>query len=417
MDEEFIGGTTLQGHCSNFRGKLCVWAHLLKVTPENSKALVNKLVPPKQAGSTTYDKIIANVEVDSLGGTKAAAASPKSSFAGASQGQDGAPTSVEPQQANPKTAQKGNSHPESTTPQKKRTDALQNKDNTGRPSSRPRPGSSGRGKQVPFKESRGPNKKGIGFKDGPGKRTGSNGLNRWKKIVSSKSSTQGNQAKQENQAKPSQYVPSGDGAAQLKAMLGVGAAAPFAALPAQAPDASAGLKAMLGLGDSPSLQQIPDPPLPPPEMVPPAPPLEPTSAADKLFAMMRAKPPQGPAPVHPSPPASSFNFTYVKEGEVPLPAPSPMMPHQMPMQQYPPNNFHGYGFPPAPPPHMMPSPPIHMQRATMPVVSNGPSVEEFPPLGTSPNPKNITREKIEEKKTSGDGNLMVPSAVASRSRK
>ena len=28
MDEEFIGGSSLQGACSSSRGKLCVWAHL-----------------------------------------------------------------------------------------------------------------------------------------------------------------------------------------------------------------------------------------------------------------------------------------------------------------------------------------------------------------------------------------------------
>jgi hypothetical protein len=36
MDEEFIGGSNLQGSCQNFRGKLCLWAHLLKLSAADS---------------------------------------------------------------------------------------------------------------------------------------------------------------------------------------------------------------------------------------------------------------------------------------------------------------------------------------------------------------------------------------------
>jgi len=45
MDEEFIGGSTLQGSCSPFRGKLCVWSYLLTVQSSDSKDLVDKMVP------------------------------------------------------------------------------------------------------------------------------------------------------------------------------------------------------------------------------------------------------------------------------------------------------------------------------------------------------------------------------------
>lgn len=425
MDEEFIGGTTLQGHCSNFRGKLCIWAHLLKVTPENSRQLVNKLVPPKQTGSTSYDKIIANVEVDSLGGTKQAAmASAAKSFAAATQGQNGAPASQ------PQT--KANDRAKSTTLQKKSTEALQS---NNRPTSRQRPASSGRGKQVPFKESRGPNKKGNGFNDGPGKRVPASGLNKWKNLVGVNEKKGGKKSKQPNDATKKDFTKSdaaNDGAAQLKAMLGVGssqAPAPVV-LPSSATDASAGLKAMLGVGgsatptpNSPPLQQIPNPPPPPPEMMAPAPPPQPATAADKLFAMMKAKqqPQAPPSPMYAAPPSSSFNFTYVKEGEETPSAPAPAMPllqmRPRPMQmQYTPNHF-SYGYPAPPPTHMMPPPPMHMQgRHPVPAAVNGPSAEDFPPLGVSPNTKGRPAEKIEEKKTSGDS-VMVPSAVASKPRK
>jgi len=66
MDEEFIGGSTLQGSCANFRGKLCVWNHLLKISaadsarsldvPQSSsgnKAVVEKLQHEVQMRSTT----------------------------------------------------------------------------------------------------------------------------------------------------------------------------------------------------------------------------------------------------------------------------------------------------------------------------------------------------------------------------
>ena len=44
MDEEFIGGSSLQGTCSNFRGKLCVWAHLRKLT-QSGEVNVEQFTP------------------------------------------------------------------------------------------------------------------------------------------------------------------------------------------------------------------------------------------------------------------------------------------------------------------------------------------------------------------------------------
>ena len=45
MDEEFIGGSTLQGMCGNFRGKLVVWNHLLKISAADSKGVVDQIIP------------------------------------------------------------------------------------------------------------------------------------------------------------------------------------------------------------------------------------------------------------------------------------------------------------------------------------------------------------------------------------
>ena len=44
MDEEFISGSLLQGSCSNFCRKLCVWDHLLKITAVDSKDIVKKII-------------------------------------------------------------------------------------------------------------------------------------------------------------------------------------------------------------------------------------------------------------------------------------------------------------------------------------------------------------------------------------
>jgi 5''-3'' exonuclease len=49
MDKEFIGGSTLQGMCANFRGKLVVWNHLLKISAANSRDIIDKMVPTRSA--------------------------------------------------------------------------------------------------------------------------------------------------------------------------------------------------------------------------------------------------------------------------------------------------------------------------------------------------------------------------------
>ena len=61
MDEEFIGGSTLQGTCSNFRGKLCVWNHLLKISAADSKGIVDNVLPAGSA-KAAVDKLICEIQ-------------------------------------------------------------------------------------------------------------------------------------------------------------------------------------------------------------------------------------------------------------------------------------------------------------------------------------------------------------------
>lgn len=59
LDDEFIGGTSLQGLCSNFRGKLALWAHLMKITVDNNKEITQKHC--LQGSSKTKPQIVSNV--------------------------------------------------------------------------------------------------------------------------------------------------------------------------------------------------------------------------------------------------------------------------------------------------------------------------------------------------------------------
>ncbi|GMH92275.1 hypothetical protein TL16_g12296 [Triparma laevis f. inornata] len=44
MDDEFLAGTTLQGNCSNFRGKLCLWDQVLKTSAKSDEKTVQSMV-------------------------------------------------------------------------------------------------------------------------------------------------------------------------------------------------------------------------------------------------------------------------------------------------------------------------------------------------------------------------------------
>ena len=46
MDEESIGCSTLQGTCANFRGILCLWNDLIKISASDSLDIVDEIIPP-----------------------------------------------------------------------------------------------------------------------------------------------------------------------------------------------------------------------------------------------------------------------------------------------------------------------------------------------------------------------------------
>jgi 5'-3' exoribonuclease 1 len=73
MDDEFIGGTSLQGHCANFRGKLCHWSHLLKIVTGNRTGMVDMLAPrdgkDAEKGDADSESPFSDISPDLIGQT------------------------------------------------------------------------------------------------------------------------------------------------------------------------------------------------------------------------------------------------------------------------------------------------------------------------------------------------------------
>jgi 5'-3' exoribonuclease 1 len=388
MDEEFVGGGNLQGACSNFRGKLCVWAHLLRVSPENSKSLVDKLVP-KGSGKAAVERIIAGIEAQSQPEGKEKKG-PAWGGAGAVHAKKEA-ISPATQPETPVAAKQKAAR--DTTPAQSKTPPRSATRKTG--GSTGRHGSTGRGKQGVWREARGPDEKGIGFK-GPDKRKGPSGLQKWKAFTNGGSRVSASKSaglKSMLGVAPQQAAPAqADASAGLKEMLGVTSQPPN---PPPA-DASAGLKAMLGVQSTPPMPQqqqysLPPPPLhamghpmapgypmPHPSMAmgfqnsPPPQPSHANNAADKLLQMMQLGPSaneqMGPPMQQHQP--SSFNFTYVEEGKD---APPPQQQHGHMYQQQP-QSHQSY------PPH----PQMMMQHPPMPMPMGG---MHMPPPPPPPNPR------------------------------
>jgi len=381
MDAEFMGGNSLQGMCSKFRGKLCPWSRLLKVAPEDSKKVVDKLVP-RGSGQAAVDKIISSID-------PAANAQPGSAQPA---------TAVSRSASAPPKPQKPAAN--KTPPKAKQRSQTPNSASSSR----------GGGKQAGWREAKGPveNKTGFKWKKGE-RRAGKNGLAQWRNYV------QTNAAKKEQQ----------NAALQLKAVLGVNTAPPPKAA-SQATQASSTnqLKAVLGVNAVPA----PAPPQPtstgpndavnslksvlgvtplsngaPAAAMAPASPPPPASAADKLLAMMSQTgpppppnppfipPPQGVVPpmpfppppgagMPPPPPSSNFNFTYVDESSAMPAVPPPMMMYP-PVPPPPPAAAYGMMMMQPPPPHHMP---MQQQQPPMPPPLAQLAVDQFPPLGATP---------------------------------
>jgi 5'-3' exoribonuclease 1 len=433
MDEEFIGGTTLQGACSNFRGKLCVWAHLLKVTPENSTDLVNRMVP-KGSGRGAVNKIISSIDKDA---SKAAAKKSNPDVTPEKQ-REQAKTPFSP----PTPATSVSSHEESRTPPASRSASASRATNS----------SAGRAKQGAWREAKRPPEKGTGF-NGKGKRKGSKtGLERWRASIKNTNETKAEANLKSMLGMATQPPKQKSASAELKSMLGVTAGS-SSAPPPPAP-ATAALKALLGVGappqaatDAAGLKAMlgvsvaqPAPPVPPPAAPP-------SNAAEQLMRMMantglhqqQAMPPQYPM----APPRSSFNFTYVEEGgggmergpppPAMMAAPPPFMPYGMPPNGMPSHGMPSHGMPPyaygmPPPTHMLPPPQFMGAPQSMPSMpptpvmippTSGPSLAEFPPLGAEPAPAApppvpVPAPVVAAPKPVAKAGPLVPSAVRKR---
>jgi len=296
MDEEFIGGSTLQGSCANFRGKLCVWNHLLKISAADSQGIVESVIPAG-SGKAVVDKLMKDIEV--------------------------AEPPPEPKQPKEEKTKAQNVAPSSGRDPKNPWTSPSRTASAPRSGSAPRAGSSSRGgRQRAWNQARGPPEKIVGFtKYG---RKEKNGYDAWKKLVKTDSQTKNNsKAPATKKEKAQGSTTSSEG--QLKAMLGVNTASESHPPVTENVDANAaaeGLKAMLGLGAGAATSQNESKSAPPNE-----------SAADILMQLMMNGngAPAMPVQHHAPAPPSGFNFTYVKEGEEqPQPAPQhPVMMHPM----------------------------------------------------------------------------------------
>eukprot|EP00569_Conticribra_weissflogii_P007667 CAMPEP_0171333012 /NCGR_PEP_ID=MMETSP0878-20121228/3752_1 /TAXON_ID=67004 /ORGANISM="Thalassiosira weissflogii, Strain CCMP1336" /LENGTH=1566 /DNA_ID=CAMNT_0011833895 /DNA_START=148 /DNA_END=4848 /DNA_ORIENTATION=+ len=283
MDEEFIGGSTLQGTCANFRGKLCVWNHLLKISASDSKGIIDNVMP-SGSGKAVIEKLMSDIKQDAADQKEADKKGAKYS---------------EGKKVQPSTPAKSNKAPGRDP---------KNPWVSPRPSSVPR---GGKQKQGAWREAIGPPEKGIGFKVDRGI---SNGFTAWKKLVSSERSlsTTNKSDSVENKVKQLTNNSSSEG---LKAILGVKneALSQNEHISVQTNDASTtaaaeGLKAILGVvsgGDGLSTAAEGGH-------------ASETSAADALLQLMiEEEQVNFPPPYLPeqAAPKSVFNFTYIKEGE------------------------------------------------------------------------------------------------------
>jgi hypothetical protein len=376
MDEEFIGGSTLQGTCANFRGKLCVWNHLLKISAADSKGIVDNVLP-SGASKAAVNQLMQDIQVS-----------------------DQVQETLDRDFASEEGINKSNVL--APTPQNQKTAAASGRDPIHPWGSPPRSTSAPRGgaKRGAWREALGPPEKIIGFTK---YRTAKNGFEEWTKLVAQNGRDTG---------KPKPETEESKSAGLLKVILGV--KSDPVPVPqktgSDASGASAGLKALLGVTSS-NVQLKDDPALPPK-----------ASAADAFMQMMMKDIPMPPPPqVMPvqQTSRSAFNFSYVKEGEeqpeeekhsdLPPPPVNPMA--VMP----------GYFLPPGPPMHMMPPHmissnmmplhmlPPHMAPPMYGMIFNQPMTGSSPPIPGRGTP--AKSEKATTAPTAKKAAPMVPSVV------
>ena len=381
MDEEFIGGSTLQGMCGNFRGKLVVWNHLLKISAADSKGIVDQIIPVGSGRDAIKELLEKSKEEPDR-----SMSVPKKTVTSSYETAHGLE-----QQAVP-TLQEEND--EAQAPSSFASAVAASAVAGSRGMASPSRGPKG-GKQGQWMEAKKPDEKGIGFKGL--KRGHKSGYDAWRKSIGASASSAAGKKKATSAT------------SNLKAVLGVGPTAAAAAPSVSGGGyASAGLKAMLGVS-SPQGQ-----PVPPPQ--PPRPPAQPT-AADALFAMMMNQPQQAPpVQVAPPPAQQGFNFTYVEEGEEAPVSESPQGPPQQP--SYP----MGFMQPGMMPPGAMPAPPqmggMYPPQPLPPGAPMGYPQQHSagpPPVAASAIPPK--REKKSKAKVKGGAAPIVPAVVASKGAK
>lgn len=337
MDEEFVCGTTLQGACSNFRGKLCLWAHLLKVEPDHANMLVDKMVP-KGSGQAAVKKLLSNIE------RQVSKNMPQESKD--MSGSQGVINGAAAKKSGGAKVEAAKISTASKSPM--RADSAD----------RDRAASASRGKQGVWKEARGPPKEGTWCKDET-KRVGKSGIARWKALMKSQAAR--------------------DTDSQLKSLLGVGVTPSRPEIPLN--DATSGLKALLGV----NLSSNATAPVPQQSRMP--------TAAEKLLQLMANK--QNGTPGMQgmnSYPGSGFNFTYVTEGEeAKMPPPmhsfaSGLPPPTMHMQAYDAPSMHVHPYSASPALFMPPNGPVASHIRNPSTAPTGPSLEQFPPLGAVASP-------------------------------
>ena len=400
MDEEFIGGSTLQGSCANFRGKLCVWNHLLRICAADSKDVVDQLI-----STSSFKAVIDTIEDNNHQGQ--ISSTPRhisSSYETVSASNVKPPQRRVPDQND--ALRKGPELEMAVTPSKQ-GDALrksplrEKREKTGTPQEvttqpnsvgtiKPSSASGARGgKQGVWKEAVGPDGSGTGFK-GVG-RGGISGFQAWRRHLSSNGPVE---RKNPILAKSSKTVSTVDGgvgsiSAGLKALLGVKTETSTSVAVSDEKDASAGLKAMLGVTVN-DTAVMPPPPLPPPP--------HPATAADALLELMMKEQSASPAPAIPAhqPSHQSFNFTYVKEGEEAQPPPTPYSQ----MVSIPPHNIGVEGFMSQP----MINPQMMMSFGGTPAMVHGPIYDAAP----------VVKREKKAKKLEGSSQNIVPSLVATK---
>jgi len=403
MDEEFVGGTNLQGLCSNFRGKLAVWAHLMKITVENSRDITEKKA---LHGSGKAKEILSGI------GKR---------VADDNNGLVSVPTPSILNHRKPKLI--NDEHQITSSPHRHGSRSKNRASSAGKS----RAESSGRAKQAGWREAVGPPEKGTGFKE---IRKGKSGINQWKEFMKSKkkekttargtpfSTTSANITAEVRSTELKALLGvTPNSASQLKAMLGVNISSVPSApkIDASQPDNPiASLKDVLGVGagtnesaSHPQLSQAMNVGFPPP--VPP-------SAADQLLQLMRKQQqPLQQMPVVVSGGGSSFNFSYTVEGKD-QPEPSSMINSQppppiqaMPIGFLPPPvvpvmTQYGYITQPMPVGHPGNPQPLSVQHFTVDrgdenntgAVADSPasiSYKEFPPLGAvAPDSQKVKEE-------------------------